>query len=435
MPYSAFAAHIFDDAVAVAGVACLLLALRDLSLPRSSLGLIVLVALALAVRIYPLVRAYPAANRGPAVSFTAATPTLAVMALYGAAWAICVAVVSVAVGGILSARTRLDAEQLARGIARAALATTLAGIAFSSMGGVPGQISLALMLPSLSVAQITLALASWVLAASVYALESGTAYWGLLREGLVNSLPAVAAEPVLALVLAAAAKMPTSATLMAATLPLVGLIAALRLHADMRDRLQQTNAALSQAHQQLHIQATTDPLTGLANRRQFEDVLNSRLDESSRYGRPLSVLLLDLDSFKKINDGHGHAAGDLVLVAVAGALRRGLRRSDLPARLAGDEFVALLPETGGAKALTLAERVCAEIATLRVSVGDSVVTPTASVGVATSDGRSSVDPAGLLAAADGAAYAAKSRGKNAAYLAGGPPRRLPRPRQRARAAS
>src|SRR5207253_1507203 len=128
--------------------------------------------------------------------------------------------------------------------------------------------------------------------------------------------------------------------------------------------------------------------------------------------------------------------GDAVLVAVADALRRGLRRSDLPARLAGDEFVALLPETDGPRALALAKRVCAEVAALEVTLGAATVRPSASVGAAATDGRSARDPAALLAAADGAAYTAKAAGKNVARLAGRPAtRRLAPAGQKASAAS
>jgi diguanylate cyclase (GGDEF)-like protein len=405
----------------------LLALLRNLTWPAAPVGLAVLAVLLLAVR------AYPFAGRRSALAVTASTPLLAILALYGVRWAVLLAVVTTALETLVRVRRRLDPPTLLRGIGRAALATGLAGAAFTAMGGAPGHISLALMLPALVAAEVALALASWLLNAPRHAVETHTPYGVLVRESLLGSLPALAAEPVLALVLAVAALTPTASTVLAAVLPLAGLIIALRLHADMRGRLERAHEALRRAHEQLRIQATTDPLTGLANRRAFEEQLAVRVDEAARYGRPVGVLLLDLDGFKGINDTYGHAGGDAVLVAVAGALKRGLRRSDLPARLAGDEFVALLPETDGARALKLAERVCAEIAALKVSVGGTTVRPSASVGAASTDDHA--DAAGLLAAADGAAYTAKRSGKNAARLAPGLPRQLTAARRRARAAS
>lgn len=430
--------HALDDAVAVAGAAALLPALRDLALPHHAFGLFVLAVLALAVRTFPLVRSYDAADPTQALVMTASTPLLAIMALYGAVWATVIAVAAVAIETACCLRRRLDPEYWARAMARTALAMVLAGAAFTALRGVPGPqyLSLELTLPALLAAEVALTLAAWLLAAPCYVVATGTPYRQLARESLLGSLPALAAEPVLGLVLAAAAITPTPATLLAAVLPLAGLIAAMRLHTDIRGRLERAHTALSQAHAHLLVQATTDALTGLANRRLFEEMLAARLEEASRYGRPLAVLLLDLDGFKSINDTYGHAAGDAVLVAVAGALRRGLRRSDLPARLAGDEFVAILPETSGARALALAERVCKEVSNLKVTAGTATIRPSASVGAASTDGLGGLDPAGLLAAADGAAYTAKAAGKNAARLAGTAlraGRRLPA-RQRARIA-
>ncbi len=418
-----------DDAASVAGGVVLLALLRNPTWPAQPAGLAVLAVLLLAVR------AYPFAGRHSALAVTASTPLLAILALYGVRWAVLLAVVATILETLLRVRRRLDLPALLRGAGRAALSSGAAGAAFTAMGGAPGHISLALMLPALVVAEVALALASWLLNAPRHAVETHTPYGELVRESLLGSLPALAAEPVLALVLAVAALTPTASTVLAAVLPLAGLIIALRLHADMRGRLERAHEALRRAHEQLRVQATTDPLTGLANRRAFEEQLAARIDEAARYGHPVGVLLLDLDGFKGINDTYGHAGGDAVLVAVAGALKRGLRRSDLPARLAGDEFVALLPETDGARALTLAERVCAEIGALKVSVGGATVRPAASVGAASTGEHAGADAAGLLAAADGAAYAAKRSGKNAARLAPGLPRQLTPPRRRARAAS
>lgn len=419
----------FDDVASVGGGIIVIVQLRHLTWPAAPTGLAVLAFLLLAAR------AYPFAGRHGALAVTASTPLLAVLALFGVRWAVLLAVTATMLETVVRARRRLDLPALLRGAARSALAVFAAGVVFTLMGATAGQISLALMLPALVAAEVTLALSSWLLNAPRHAVETHTPYRELVRESLMGSLPALAAEPVLALVLAVAAQTPTASSILAAVLPLAGLVIALRLHADMSGRLERAHDALRRVHEQLRIQATTDPLTGLANRRAFEEQLAARVDEAARYDRPVAVLLLDLDGFKRVNDAYGHAGGDAVLVAVSGALKRSLRRSDLPARLAGDEFVALLPETDGARALKLAERVCAEIAKLNVSVGAATVRPSASVGAASTEGHAGVDAAGLLAAADGAAYAAKHAGKNGARLAAGPPRQLTPPRRRARAAS
>ena len=106
----------------------------------------------------------------------------------------------------------------------------------------------------------------------------------------------------------------------------------------------------------LRLLATTDGLTGLLNRRQFSVYLHQELARANRYGTPLSLMVIDLDWLKAINDGHGHSAGDRAIAAVAQTLRLGLRTTDFSARYAGDEFAALLPETSAQEALGLARR-------------------------------------------------------------------------------
>ena len=108
--------------------------------------------------------------------------------------------------------------------------------------------------------------------------------------------------------------------------------------------------------------AVTDPLTGLANRRSFNLRVQAEIDRAQRHGAPLSLLVVDLDHLKEINDGGGHEAGDRALCAVAAALRRTCRSSDLPARYGGDEFVILAPSTRAENAETLAKRIQGELA-------------------------------------------------------------------------
>jgi diguanylate cyclase (GGDEF)-like protein/PAS domain S-box-containing protein len=161
---------------------------------------------------------------------------------------------------------------------------------------------------------------------------------------------------------------------------------------------------------QLSHLAHHDALTGLFNRRRFEEELSKQVAYSDRYGVPLSVLLIDLDKFKAINDTHGHRAGDEVICSAAGALRGRLRVNDVIARLGGDEFAVLLPSTGGAEAVYVAEQLRAAIAGERhgESAGLEV---TASIGVATAErGQTTADD--LLADADIAMYEAKDAGRD-----------------------
>jgi diguanylate cyclase (GGDEF)-like protein len=159
--------------------------------------------------------------------------------------------------------------------------------------------------------------------------------------------------------------------------------------------------------------ATTDPLSGLPNRARFFAIAADEIKRAQRYKRPLAVFMVDIDLFKRINDTHGHEAGDRTLKAFAELCRRWIRSQDLVARLGGEEFAFLLPETPAATALALADRLRASVAHLRmkripapitISVGVSEVLP----------GETTVDAA--LARADYALYAAKRSGRNQAVL-------------------
>jgi diguanylate cyclase (GGDEF)-like protein len=184
----------------------------------------------------------------------------------------------------------------------------------------------------------------------------------------------------------------------------------------------QAGIALENArlHDIVQRQAVTDELTGLVNRRGFLDALRMEIARAERLGGPVSVLLLDLDDFKLINDRFGHHGGDEVLQAFANVIRAHSRDVDVAARLGGEEFAVLLPETELRGAAAGAERLCAALAQLRIWLGSGQqVSVTASFGVAElTEGQSWED---LLRVADDALYRAKAEGKNRVVLAGPPP--------------
>ncbi len=165
-------------------------------------------------------------------------------------------------------------------------------------------------------------------------------------------------------------------------------------------------------------EAMTDPLTGLANRRRFLDQLAAEAKRRSRSGRPVALIAADLDDFKLVNDQHGHQSGDEVLRAFAEVLRMTLREIDVPARIGGEEFAILLPETDAAGAAVVAARLRERVAALRIEVPDGGrLSVTASFGVASCPPVERAED--LSAAADEALYEAKSGGKNRVMEAAG----------------
>ena len=173
-------------------------------------------------------------------------------------------------------------------------------------------------------------------------------------------------------------------------------------------QVRQRTHELEIANAELGRQAQTDALTGLLNRRVFDPMLVRLLGDARRTGRELSVLMIDADHFKRINDIHGHAVGDEVLRTMAGTLRGRLRPSDVIARFGGEEFAVLLPETAPSRALRVAQSLVDRMAKHADPVWGTV---TVSIGVATcGDGLTA--PEDLLRHADEALYRAKAEGRN-----------------------
>jgi diguanylate cyclase (GGDEF)-like protein len=166
-------------------------------------------------------------------------------------------------------------------------------------------------------------------------------------------------------------------------------------------------------HELVSEQAVTDDLTGLSNKRRFRELLEKEAARAQRFGHDLSLLMLDIDDFKRINDTHGHLQGDEVLRRIAAALDTESRGVDEPARYGGEEFAIALPETGLEGALEVAERIRTRIASQEVPLldGEGSVGITASIGAATMSGEPD-DIEGLIAAADAALYEAKAAGKD-----------------------
>lgn len=190
---------------------------------------------------------------------------------------------------------------------------------------------------------------------------------------------------------------------------------------DVSDR-KQLERKLEEANQQLQVLARQDGLTGLANRRRFDEVLGEEYRRAIRTRSPIAVIMLDVDRFKSFNDTYGHPGGDACLRALAQALNGAARRpADLPARYGGEEFVLLLPDTDIQGAMALAERLREAVGALSIPhTGSEAGTVTASLGVAVAiPFVNAHGPAALMEAADAALYEAKHAGRNRVRLAAG----------------
>jgi diguanylate cyclase (GGDEF)-like protein/PAS domain S-box-containing protein len=198
----------------------------------------------------------------------------------------------------------------------------------------------------------------------------------------------------------------------------VGVTRDIRIHklyerklSEARDATEKANSALLSANALLHGRAITDGLTGLLNRRHFEDILRAQMKASVEHGTSLSLLVIDVDNFKEINDGLGHTLGDKILIEVSHLLAASLRESDRLARWGGDEFIMVMPRAQPGEALQAANRLCESVSGHPFPGGWVV---TLSIGVAELRGHESLDQ--WFDRADAALYAVKNAGRNAARL-------------------
>jgi len=167
----------------------------------------------------------------------------------------------------------------------------------------------------------------------------------------------------------------------------------------------------TQYHETIYAMMVTDGLTGIPNRRHFADALARDLARSQRHARPLALVLFDIDHFKRVNDTHGHLAGDAVLREIAARVRATIRADEVLARWGGEEFAVLLPESDAAQAAEFAERLRRLVADAPVSAGDRTIPVTISLGVGVTQGEA-ITADDLVRRADEKLYAAKDAGRN-----------------------
>ena len=177
-----------------------------------------------------------------------------------------------------------------------------------------------------------------------------------------------------------------------------------------RGKLQTLAGALSERSRDLEKAALTDALTGISNRRYFDNALKHYLIEFSRIGKPLGILVLDIDHFKSVNDTYGHDVGDEVLKAVSGCMFEFTRYHDIVARLGGEEFAVVAPAMSAIELRSLADRIRKAIARLPLEIGNVRLRVTVSIGLASS--RTGDTPVNFLKRADVALYQAKQQGRN-----------------------
>lgn len=164
--------------------------------------------------------------------------------------------------------------------------------------------------------------------------------------------------------------------------------------------------------QKLEKMVLTDPLTGLHNRRYFQDELNKELERSKRYHKNLALMVIDIDYFKKINDTYGHLIGDEILKRVSNLLKSSTRQSDIVCRIGGEEFVVVLPETDTEKAFFVAEKIRNVFAKTTFIFTNTKINITISIGIAINEINNNIKPHDFIDMADKALYIAKNEGRN-----------------------
>jgi diguanylate cyclase (GGDEF)-like protein len=185
-------------------------------------------------------------------------------------------------------------------------------------------------------------------------------------------------------------------------------------------RLQEQNEAMSQLLKTLEEAASTDPLTGLLNRRQFASVIEAMFADAQRTGSDLACVMLDMDGFKHLNDHFGHQTGDAALELAAREIQANLRRSDAAARYGGDEFVILLPRSGAMEAAAVARRIAESYNAEMTARGYTRLPVGMSFGVASLVADRPEKPEGLVGAADAALYRAKRLGRDMVFISTAP---------------
>jgi len=211
---------------------------------------------------------------------------------------------------------------------------------------------------------------------------------------------------------------------------LIGLLSVVRTGAPFEDRDRELFSYLAGTasvsiqnvalHEAVQRQAVTDELTGLFNHRRFQEAIVAEVERARRFNQPVSLVMLDIDHFKRVNDTYGHQQGDRVLAEVARVLRESSREIDAPARYGGEELALVVPQTDLDGAYLLAERVRQEVEALDIPLldGSGSIRVTASLGVASLPANAD-DGGSLIAAADAALYAAKRAGRNKTMRADG----------------
>jgi diguanylate cyclase (GGDEF)-like protein len=199
---------------------------------------------------------------------------------------------------------------------------------------------------------------------------------------------------------------------MAATLAVFGYIVGKRSESQRAH-----NKALAQRARELQLRSVTDGLTGAYSHAYLQEMLSIEIERAQRHARPLSVLIMDIDDFKKINDTHGHLFGDQVLEELTETINMNIREEDVLGRYGGEEFLVIMPGADAAAALKVGERVCRAVARAAIidkrgEPGGSRVQVTLSVGVSTFSGQGEITPYHLIDTADKHLYRAKKEGKN-----------------------